>query len=117
MHSVVLIVTAAVHDKAEVLSAYMGWGSPAYTVPLAATGQEPATHFGLHTWAEQAFVDILTAAGQGVMPQLLADAGYPEADFLAVMAGLTASIRGELTDHFTSVIAAQGLQLLSDDWT
>ncbi|MEN9924070.1 MAG: hypothetical protein RL268_196 [Pseudomonadota bacterium] len=108
MLSVVLIVPAAVHAKAETLSLYMGWGSPAYTVPLSKTGAEPATHYGLHTWASETFSALLA----GGMPSELAAAGYPEEDFAAVMDGLIASVRNDLTGHFPEVLEANGLQVI-----
>ncbi len=65
MLSAVLILPDDQVATGNAVSEAMGWGSPAYTVPLSADGSEPATHYGLHTWGTQAFVDMLDA---GVMP-------------------------------------------------
>lgn len=109
MLSVVLIIPADLRDKADQLAELMGWGPNSYSVPLSADGTEPATHYGLHTWAAQSFVDMLTGAQGGVMPPELVDAGYAEADFLAVMGGLIHSVRDSMDEHFADVCGEAGL--------
>lgn len=109
MLSCTLIIPAALLDRANALGEAMGHGPASYSVPLSATGDEPATHYGLHTWAAQTFVDMLDAAGQGVMPEGL---DYPAQDFAAVVGGLVASIRGDAAGHFVEVCEAEGLAVV-----
>jgi hypothetical protein len=111
MISAVLIIPAADLAKANTLAIYMGWGPNSYSVPLTSDGTT-TTHWGLHTWADDAFVAMLTAAGQGQMPQALIDAGYPPADFAAVVGSLIASLTPDVAGHFASVCGANGLALV-----
>ena len=105
MLSVVLIVPAAVVDQANALSETMGWGSPSYTVPLTTGGE--VTHWGLHTWAQPSFVDLVQSAAGGEKPEALAK--YPDAAFRAVMAALIMSVRADNDGHFAAVCAEHGL--------
>ncbi len=109
MQSCVLIIPVALHAKANALGVAMGWGPGNFSVALSATGAEPATYFGLHSWVEPRFVLILQSASAGIMPQSLIDAGYPEADFDAVTGSLMASIRPDNTGHFDEICDAEGL--------
>ncbi|MBR9765840.1 MAG: hypothetical protein GYB53_20555 [Rhodobacteraceae bacterium] len=65
----------------------MGWGAGTYSVPLSASGEEPATHWGLSTSATQVFVDQVTAAGEGVVPE-----GVEPADLAAGLPVLGMSV-------------------------
>ena len=107
MHSVVLIIPASLKAKADALGEALGHGPNSYSVPLSADGKEPATHYGLHTWAQQSFVDRLQGAAQGQMPEGL---DYPANDFAAVTGALIASVRGDVAEHFADVVAANGLR-------
>jgi hypothetical protein len=109
MKSLVLIIPAALRDKANALGAALDMGSNNYSVPLSANGQEPATHYGLHAWAAQSFINMIDA---GVMPEGL---DYPEADFDAVMAALIVSARDDMTGHFADVLDANGLATMEQD--
>lgn len=116
--SAVLIIPTAQRDAANALAEAMGWGAGCYSVPLSATGAEPATHYGLHSWVEQSFVEMLGAAGDGSMPPDLIAAGYPPEDFAAVLGSLGSSIRAGETDpagHFAEVYAAHGLALVEGE--
>lgn len=101
MFSIVLIIPATLHDKANALGEALGHGPNNYSVPLA-NATEP-TNYGLHTWGTQDFVDMLAA---GVMPDGL---DYPQADFDEVMAALIKSVRDDMTGHFAEVCATNGL--------
>lgn len=109
MLSFVLIIPAALADTANALGEAMGWGPGSYSVPLSANGLAPASHYGLHTWAEQSFADMLEAAGTGTIPPELAAAGYPAQDFAAVLAGLIVSVRDDSVGHWQDAIAGVGL--------
>lgn len=104
MLSVVLIIPAALRDKANALGEALGHGPNNYSVAL--TNAMAPTHYGLHTWATQAFVDMLAA---GVMPQGL---NYSQADFDAVMAALIKSVRPAMEGHFSDTCLANGLTVV-----
>lgn len=103
MYSVVLVLSDNLRQQGNELAEAMGYGPDNYSVPLSATGQEPATHYGLHTWASQAFVDILAA---DEMPAHLSQ-------FAAVKAGVLASVRASSDGHFADVLAANNLQTVA----
>ena len=111
MLSCVLILPDAQLATGNAVSEAMGWGSPAYTVPLSADGSEPATHWGLHTWAEPSFVAMLQAAETGAMPQELADGGFPPTAFQAVIASLIASVQDDVTQHFARALETNGFRV------
>lgn len=105
MLDVVLIVPEALKARADALAAAMGWGAPAYTVPLLTAGE--VTHWGLQTWAPTAIVAMVERGKAGHKPEALA--AFPDADFAAVMAGLIMSARAESQGHFDAVLAEHGL--------
>lgn len=69
IYRIALIVPDAQREAANRIAEAMGWGAGCYSVPLSTDGAEPATHWGLSTSATQSFVDILEAAGTGVIPE------------------------------------------------
>jgi hypothetical protein len=89
----------------------MGWGPDNYSVALSADGAEPATHYGLHAWVDEAFEQLVES---GVYPPELADAGITEADYDAMMAVLVSSFWSDYVDHFNTVCAEQGLQMVRE---
>ncbi len=118
MISCVLIAPATQYHAANALAEAMGWGAGCYSVPLSATGAEPATHYGLHSWVEQSFVEMLAGSGEGSMPPDLIAAGYPPEDFAAVLGSLVSSIRAGETDpagHFARVVAGAGLAMVGGE--
>jgi hypothetical protein len=90
-------------------------GPNSYSVPLSASGIAPASHYGLHSWVDPEFVAMLNAASGGAMPPALVDAGFPPADFAAVVSSLIASVRETSQGHFNAVIAAAGLAVIVPD--
>lgn len=117
MKSCVLITPSPNRDAANQLAELMGWGPGSYSVPLSADGTDPATHYGLHAWVQPSFEAMLVGAAEGTMPEALAQAGYPEAVFLALMGSLIASTRDSMEGHWQDVVTANGLQAVvpSDD--
>lgn len=109
MLSCTLILPAAHIDTGNAVSEAMGWGSPAYTVALSPTGTEPATHYGLRTWSDEAFQAMLESQ---VYPPELADAGITEAAYMAMIGKLVWSFWPDYTGHFDAVIGEQGLKVV-----
>lgn len=57
MTSAVLILPAAYRDAGNAFGVAQGWGEDNFSVPLSATGLEPATHYGCRAEVDQAFVE------------------------------------------------------------
>jgi hypothetical protein len=107
MFSTVLIIPAALQTEANTLGEAMGWGPNNYSVPLSADGSEPATHFGLHAWVEQTFVDLLGGVAQGQIPPV---EGLTPAQVVEVVSALIVSIRPDSGGHWVEVLADNSLQ-------
>jgi hypothetical protein len=118
MKSLVLIIPTDLRDKANELGEKLGYGPNNYSVPLSnstelteETTTKPATHYGLHAWADQSFVDMLET---GTMPEGL---DFPPADFDAIIAALIVSARDDMTNHFADVLADNNLEIMEIDDT
>lgn len=104
--NIVLMIPAALVDKANALGEAMGWGPNSYSIALSADGSEPATHWSLNiAQASPDFLAMLEAAGQGQMPEGLE---FPEEDFAAVLSGLAV----HLGIPHDEAVAVDGLQLV-----
>jgi len=115
MLSAVLILPDAQVTTGNAVGVTMGWGPDNYSVALSADGAEPATHYGLHAWVDEAFEQLVES---GVYPPELADAGVTQADYNAMMAVLVSSFWSDYVDHFDTVCTDNGLQVVevaSDD--
>ena len=110
-HSTVLIIPAELHAEANALGEAMGWGPNNYSVPLSATGAEPATHYGLHTWVEDSFLTLIEGVEQGAMPEGLT--GYTLEGIQAIVAALIVSVRGDSAGHFDEVCSAHNIQRIN----
>lgn len=119
MRSLVLITAdAATGDLVSTALGHQDPGAHTYVVRLSADGQEPATHYGCHTWAADAFVSAIAAA---VIQTALPPApwhlvGLSEAAVFAFCGALIWSARdgGDAREHFDDVLAANGLQKIPD---
>lgn len=108
MFSVVLIVPSSLRDQANMLGQAMGWGPGNYSVALYQDITLPASHYGLHAWAQQEFIDILGGVAQGVVPPV---AGLAPQEVVGVVSSLVVSIRPDASGHWQDVIEAHGLTL------
>ena len=99
MQSAVMIVPAAGLDAANAFGASMGWGERNYTVPLSATGAEPATHWGCRADVSDGFFALLES---------------PPAEALPVLALVQMDFRttSDPAGHFREVIAGLGLSII-----
>jgi len=107
-YSVVMLVPAAIQSEANRLAAGLGHGPSNFSVGLSASGQEPPTHYGCRTQAQQSFVDLLAGMGQGEFPPI--EGADPQV-IGAILASLIIDI-SENEDgfsHFNRVIEANGL--------
>ncbi len=121
--SLVAIVPAAQQEAANRLSCALGYDAlpgNTFSVPLSATGQAPATHYGCRSLAKQEFLDILTAAAGGQLPPVdWTEYGVTETDITAVLASLIIDQRpaDQSEGHAETVLAAQGLAVVAAEET
>jgi hypothetical protein len=119
--SIVMIIPADLRDTANRLACALDYDvlpGDTFSVPLSATGTTPATHYGCRSAAKQEFVDMLAAAGQGVLPDVpWADYGLTVDDIPPILASLVADTRlaDQVDGHFEAVLAANGLVRVMDD--
>jgi hypothetical protein len=99
--SVVLIVAAEDRAEAESFGEGLGHSGQEYAVPLSPTGEEPATHFALHSWASEAFVALLAGTAPSGVPQEAVDRLLPL---------VRASVSGDAAGHFGRALTEAGLQ-------
>lgn len=102
MFSCVLIVPATLVDSANQLLEYMGWGPNNFSVPL--TTDVEITHYGLHTWVNKEFVNLLDTKSISQEMQ-----GMDEAELYNVMSSLIFSTRADGESHFQEILLAEGL--------
>jgi hypothetical protein len=124
MKSLVLIVPEANRAAGDGVSVAMGYADPGastYTVPLSATGQEPATHYGCHTAATDGFAMMVQILTSGVVPDGTSEALAQTALGLraqqpALASGLIWSAEDNLEgwEHFVAVLSSHSLLRILD---
>ena len=115
--SIVIIVPAALQDKANRLACALGHDvlpGNTFSVPLSDNPSQEVSHYGCRTAAKQEFVDIINAAGAGMLPEdfPLDEFGVTVQDVQDVIAAQIMDVRsaGEMLTHFDDVAAANDLQ-------
>lgn len=108
-HSLVLVCPAEYVTTVAAVSEVLGHSPDEFSVPLSGDGTEPATHYGLHTWALPATAYAWTTAEE--VPPLT-----PE-QIAWLRSTLIMSARTDLTAraHFDAVLTANGLQVIEPD--
>lgn len=97
MTSAVLILPAAYRDAGNAFGVAQGWGEGNFSVPLSATGLEPATHYGCRPDVQPGFFDLMADPPLEAVPLLtvmvssFADSVQPYDHWIATLAenGLT----------------------------
>ncbi len=69
-YSVVLLIPASAQAAGNQIAAGIGHGPNNFSVPLSSDGSEPATWYGCRSQAQQSFIDLLTAVGEGTLPEI-----------------------------------------------
>jgi len=125
--SVVIVVTDANRTAAnEALAAYYGDdpGSQNISVPLSASGQLPATHWGSHIWLDPARATAIKDWPSGTLPtptQPWGNYGLDDASALAagetfivsIMAATDANLQTLPMTNFLATLAALGVQRIT----
>lgn len=118
MISAVLIIPASLQAKGNLVSVAMGhdtYPGSTYSLPLSASGQEPATHYGTHTWATEQFVGLIqhVASGGDLPPAPWEAVGLMEQDVRDVVSALILTTRQDVSDarsHWEATLAANSLR-------
>lgn len=105
--SLVMVCPVAALSQVAALGSELGHSENEFGVPLSVTGQEPATHMGLHTWATHETAAAWTE-DETVGPLT------PE-QTAAIRSVLIMSASTEITagDHFAAVLLERGLRRVS----
>lgn len=117
-YSVVLIIPAAQRMDANLVACALGHDVPpgqTFSVPLSENGADPATHYGCHTWAQQALIDLLMdfAQTQSLPQDAMWEAvGLSMETASATIAAMVPSVSTEIVGaaHFEAVLTQLGLQ-------
>lgn len=115
-----LMVPSALRELANRLTCALGHDSlpgNTFSVGLSADGFEPASHWACHSWVQQSFVETLTGAGQGQLPQIdWAEFGLTVPEVWAVFAGIKNSAPSSTPLDFDEWIKTLGLKrVISED--
>ncbi|NJL08680.1 MAG: hypothetical protein HC900_10775 [Methylacidiphilales bacterium] len=111
-HSLVMLCPAEHKAAIEAAGVALGYSGNEYTVPLSPTGAEPATHYGLHTWAVPELVYAWTEAPE--LPPLTPERVTWLRSTLTISARDDVGGEGQDTpgQHFDAVCASIGVQLI-----
>jgi hypothetical protein len=114
VYSICMTIPAALQAQANQLAEGLGHGPGNFSNPLSATGEQPATHYGCFTSVQESFVQLLTAAGQGTLPQV--EGMTPEEVGLTMMS-LVADVQYQTiaSEHIASFLEAQGLVMVASE--
>ena len=120
MQSGVFIIPADQLDAGNAFGEAQGWGEKSLSVPLSATGQEPATHWGARADLSPSFFDLLT---DPPLPLTLLTDEYDEDGNLMPMPLVPDQLlihvreQGDAYGHWMYVLGEQGLQIVqSEEW-
>ena len=102
MTSAVLILPAAYRDAGNAFGVAQGWGEDNFSVPLSATGLEPATHYGCRPDVQPGFFD------------LMAD---PPVEALPLLSVMISSFEDNVQpyDHWVAILELNGLQRVTQN--
>jgi hypothetical protein len=110
----VLICNAEDRTQANLLAQTFGYGPDNFSVPLSTNGSEPITHYGgfASGGVSPTFVQLISDAGQGVLPDAEWPDELPAATVLPLLAKLTVRFNEDwqttLTDlGLTTVLTEQ----------
>lgn len=96
MTSAVLILPAAYRDAGNAFGVAQGWGEGNFSVPLSATGLEPATHYGCRADVTDGFLAMMA---------------NPPAEAVPLLAVMVSSFDDNAApfDHWTETLSNNGL--------
>ena len=102
MTSAVLILPAAYRDAGNAFGVAQGWGEDNFSVPLSATGLEPATHYGCRADVTEGFL------------AMMAD---PPPEAVPLVSVMIYSFEGNVQpyDHWVATLADNGLSRVDEE--
>lgn len=115
MKSSVFIIPTNQLDAGNAFAEAQGWGEKSLSIPLSATGQEPATHWGARADIGESFFSLL--ADPPLPLTLLTDEYDTDGNLVPmplVSDQLVIHVRdqGDAYGHWTYVLGAQGLKIV-----
>lgn len=123
MDAIASIVPAEYRTDGDLLMQALGYqpdpatGASTYSVPLSATGTEPATHYGCNAQAaEPEVAQMLQGAQQGVLPPIdWAAYGLTPERVLAVVAAMQSEVAAPSAAPWPVLIQRLGLQVVQSE--
>ena len=108
-YSVVLLIPAATQSAGNQVAEGLGHGPNNFSVALSSDGSEPATYYGCRTQAQESFIQLLTAAGEGTLPEI---EGMTPQEVGTVLMQLQADVSTSEDGytHFQRALSDRGLQ-------
>lgn len=108
-YSVVMIIPAALQESANKLAEGLGHGPNNFSVALSSDGSEPTTYYSCRAQAQQSFIDLLTAVGEGTLPEV-PDMTPEEVGGVLIQLQVDVSTSEDGYTHFERVISDKSLQ-------
>jgi hypothetical protein len=108
-YSVVMIIPAALQEPANKLAEGLGHGPNNFSVALSGDGSEPTTHYSCRAQTQQSFIDLLTAAGEGTLPEV-PEMTPEEVGGVLIQLQVDVSTSEDGYTHFERVISEKSLQ-------
>lgn len=109
VYHVCMMIPAAQVEQANRLAEGLGHGPNNFYIPLSPTGENPPTHYACFTAAQQSFIDLLTATGQGILPEI--DGMTPQEVGMTLMSIVVdVAYQPVPLSHIESFLQANGLQ-------
>lgn len=104
----VMITPVAHLDLMNTLADRFGWGAPAFSAPLSASGAPPPMHYGLHTWVQPEFLPVIVDLRRGILPAGLDTSGLNQADIDAALRDLIIAVN----TPWAEVMTEHGLRIV-----
>ena len=107
--SVSIIIPAAALPSFAALGPALGFTADEFSVGLSPTGQEPATHYGLHTWSRPEFVHTVTEA------ETVGSLDAAQTAALRAILTVVAVEHGDPQETFATAMQAAGVQKIEPE--
>jgi hypothetical protein len=114
-YSIVMIIPAVLQESANKLAEGLGHGPNNFSVALSSDGSEPVTHYSCRAQAQQSFIDLLTAVGEGTLPEV-PDMTPEEVGGVLIQLQVDISVSEDGYTHFERVINEKNLVRMNSEF-
>lgn len=114
-YSVSMIVPAAYRDAVNQFGEALRYGPDSLSRGLSPNGQEPATHYGGHTWSTQAFLDIIAGGLAGVVPPELEGQDPLQVQAILGQLQISVGLDDDVSGRWSSLLSSLGLQTIQPE--